>query len=80
VRKLYKEFMILGLISFAIFIISESYRFSEYSEWYVFLYYNLPHSLSSYCLRRWAGICHSSLRISCSSSSVSISLWRLCYW
>lgn len=27
--------MILGLISFAIFIISEAYEFDKYDEWYV---------------------------------------------
>ena len=34
IRKLYKEFMILGLISFTIFIISEVYHFDAEDEWY----------------------------------------------
>jgi len=33
IRKLYKEFMILGLISFTIFIISEVYHFDAEDEW-----------------------------------------------
>ena len=34
VKKLYKEFMILGLISFALFIITELYELDPYNEWY----------------------------------------------
>ena len=33
IKKLYREFMILGMISFAIFIISSVYHFDAENEW-----------------------------------------------
>lgn len=41
IKKLYKEFMILGLISFAIFIVSELYNFDPYDEWYALYILNV---------------------------------------
>jgi hypothetical protein len=33
IKKLYREFMVLGIISFAIFIISEIYSFDTHDTW-----------------------------------------------
>jgi len=35
IKKLYREFMIMGLISFAIFLITEMYDFDTHDQWFL---------------------------------------------